>query len=784
MTPYSMRALVFRISLLISLVAASAHAAEDIWQTGSNNFWTAGDWSLGHPPTSTDSATFNQAATYNVYFDGGDGTASSFAVVAGDVSFRLFSGQTTRILNVTDTSVVSSNATLRLDHIFLDLNGALLFLNGTLNASSSSVSDGQSIAVETGSLIVDGPTSFVYAIASRSDWGYFGGQATVTFSNGASGTFADIDMAYSTIPGTSANVMIQTGAHLNSSALTLATKGGTATATFSVQGSGSTITQSGASTLVVGHSTSGSATINIGTTTGGAVFTTGTGQTTINKTGKINIGTGTFNAHGNVTIDGGTLDDSALGSFTMDAGKIMTVQNGGRATINRGYTTPSNALYNIVGGGSTLQFAAPTFDGLSIAQNAVVNVNTAASLLVNSFGSILDVGSGSLGTLNVDGNGSRVAVDPNSGRSFWGDFGGQANITFSGGATGTFWQVDMAASSNPGTNCNANIQTGAHLYTGSLTLAASGGSTTNATLNVQGSGSSVTQSGTSPLLVGHSTTGTATLNIGTTSSGAVFTTGLGSTIINKTGTVIVGGTSTTGSLIANGNVMIDGGKLQVGPGSGVLLAGGTFLMLSNAGTLKGSGNIFGEVVNGGVVAPGLSPGTLPISGNYTQNSTGVLQIELSSAASYDRLLVNGKASLGGTLAVSLIDGFVPVAGNSFDILDWGTRSGTFATPNLPPLPGGLQWNTLQLYTSGILSVSIPGDFNLNGKVDAGDYVVWRKYAGSQTDYNLWRSHFGQTVGSGSGQSVGAEGTMVPEPITIVTLLAGFILISVRRQAAR
>jgi hypothetical protein len=41
---------------------------------------------------------------------------------------------------------------------------------------------------------------------------------------------------------------------------------------------------------------------------------------------------------------------------------------------------------------------------------------------------------------------------------------------------------------------------------------------------------------------------------------------------------------------------------------------------------------------------------------------------------YDQIQASGTLSLGGTLAVSLINGFTPVAGNSFDILEWGNRN--------------------------------------------------------------------------------------------------------------
>jgi hypothetical protein len=131
-------------------------------------------------------------------------------------------------------------------------------------------------------------------------------------------------------------------------------------------------------------------------------------------------------------------------------------------------------------------------------------------------------------------------------------------------------------------------------------------------------------------------------------------------------------------------------------------------------------------------------------------------------------------SLGGALNVSLINNFTPAPGQAFDILDWGSRSGTFASINLPML-SGLAWNTSQLYTSGMISVGLAGDFNNNGSVDAADYVVWRKGLGTtytQADYDVWRAHFGQTIGSGTGATGSASaGTAVPESSSLFLLLA-------------
>ena len=60
-------------------------------------------------------------------------------------------------------------------------------------------------------------------------------------------------------------------------------------------------------------------------------------------------------------------------------------------------------------------------------------------------------------------------------------------------------------------------------------------------------------------------------------------------------------------------------------------------------------------------------------------------------------------------------------------------------------------------------VPVP-DFNADGHVDAADYVVWRKGLGTaftQSDFNVWRAHFGEVMTMGSGAS--GSGRMVPEP---------------------
>jgi hypothetical protein len=86
---------------------------------------------------------------------------------------------------------------------------------------------------------------------------------------------------------------------------------------------------------------------------------------------------------------------------------------------------------------------------------------------------------------------------------------------------------------------------------------------------------------------------------------------------------------------------------------------------------------------------------------------------------------------------------------------------------------------------GTAAVSLMGDFNGDGSVDAADYVVWRNGLGTthtQADYGVWRANFGRTAAS--SQSLHGA---VPEPVTIplaiLALVAGFFA-DIRNRAPR
>jgi len=164
------------------------------------------------------------------------------------------------------------------------------------------------------------------------------------------------------------------------------------------------------------------------------------------------------------------------------------------------------------------------------------------------------------------------------------------------------------------------------------------------------------------------------------------------------------GTTSIKSLMSAEALMVSGGTLNLGTvladvssvshltlAGGTLGAGGTLNLGTTSilagGVLTGTGKIVGNVDNlAGTVAPGASPGTLTIDGNYTQGPGATLAIEIGgivAGSQHDALAVSGNATLGGALDVALVNGFVPASGSSFTIIQAGTVSGQFASVSSP-----------------------------------------------------------------------------------------------------
>jgi hypothetical protein len=83
--------------------------------------------------------------------------------------------------------------------------------------------------------------------------------------------------------------------------------------------------------------------------------------------------------------------------------------------------------------------------------------------------------------------------------------------------------------------------------------------------------------------------------------------------------------------------------------------------------------------------------------------------------------------------------------------------------------------------------TLPGDYNQDEKVDAADYVVWRKTDGTPNGYNLWRNNFGLTAASGGAASSPALTSVeVPEPALpmMIAILSTVLFVRANRSGKR
>ncbi|RYG22065.1 PEP-CTERM sorting domain-containing protein, partial [bacterium] len=105
----------------------------------------------------------------------------------------------------------------------------------------------------------------------------------------------------------------------------------------------------------------------------------------------------------------------------------------------------------------------------------------------------------------------------------------------------------------------------------------------------------------------------------------------------------------------------------------------------------------------GGYSPGNSPASIDFDGNLAFGTSNLLTMELGGTAlgtEYDHLNVAGNLTFGGDLVVASINGFSPAWGQSFDLFDFSSSNGTFASVSLPNLGQGLWWDTSRLYTDG------------------------------------------------------------------------------------
>jgi T5SS/PEP-CTERM-associated repeat protein len=705
-----------------------------------------------------------------------------------------------------EVTVTGSGSTWASSVLFVGNSG-----NGTLtieNAGKVSSASGAAIGAN------DGSTGAAKVIGAGSSWtnggplvvGYFGA-GTLRVESGAqiSSAFDTITSGIGRIEGSTGEVTISGAGSTwtdsgsivvggeGSGILTIDAGGRVSTGAGSL---GSAANSIGALTVAgAGSMWSGSQTLTIGGAGRGSLMISGGGSVS-NGSGEIAFApTGV----GNVTVTGAgskwtNSNDLSVGGHRMGSGGTGELR-----VINNGLVEVGGQLK--IWNGGTL-----TIDGGSVVTQPI-DISTGGTLNFLA-GSLSYMGNLTVGTGGMLG--TNLTLGPNRTLTLSGTTSVDAShtLTLDGGSLTTDGlDLDGALVFHSGT-----LELTGGLSSGPASLAVP----THGQLRARGihnlqivgvAGSNITATG--ELALGHArrvngfyTNGTLEVGMHTVSlndandvvfdSGALVSLGAGDS----------GGTLTA----ANGLTLDFGGNISgVGtvntPNNAAMplvnnghIAGlSAALQIALSGYVKGVGTLDNVVITG-TDAPGFSPATV-YRGSVTYSGTLAIEIGGTTTGSFDRIIHSGTATLGGVLDVSLTGGFVPKAADSFDLLDWATVTGTFATLNLPAL-AGLEWDTSRLYSDGLLAIvatGLVGDYNQNDIVDAADYVVWRESLGqmgqglaadgngdgiiNQADYDVWRSHFGSIA---SGVNAGADTksikntSAVPEPASTVLVCLALV----------
>jgi YVTN family beta-propeller protein len=435
------------------------------------------------------------------------------------------------------------------------------------------------------------------------------------------------------------------------------------------------------------------------------------------------------------------------GTLTVD------VAGGQTLTMSHPAAADSNTGTIIVGSGT-----------LNIVQSGASNFVHTGTLTLSGGGLALSQTGAfsSAGTVTI-GAGQTLAINGGTFDYAGGTIGGRGNLALQSNVVATFTpsftndtlglMLINATVNGPGAVTNG---TGRSLLMRSSTVNAP--FTNLGTLFVEGTsgvGTSFTTSAQSLIRVrGNGTTGFSRLTAasGFTNNGSIVLTDTSSAygagldvttgvLVNAAGATIIADTGFAGSRQLN--AMIDNqaggsfvvavapaqnltlskasashrnaGTLTLASGTLAVTGGSSSFANDTTGTIEGTGILNVAAVtftSVGHVNPGLgtATGILTVTGNYAQGVTGTLDIALGGTtpgAQYDRLGVSANAVLGGSLNVTLTNGFTPALGDTFTVMTFVSRSGAISGLTLPGLGGGLALDTVFTPTALRLVVIAP-----------------------------------------------------------------------------
>jgi hypothetical protein len=459
-------------------------------------------------------------------------------------------------------------------------------------------------------------------------------------------------------------------------------------------------------------------TLKISGSVAGPSVTDGSGAPWLDN---VSLLAGNWNAAGN-NIVSQTVITGATG--TLDVSSATNGTTGGDIFVGQMSASDGshNAILDLSGLGTFNASITSLIVGYSAAGNALPNSTS------RSVGTVYLAKSNTI-TMNYSGStankyGLMIGYATGNGTTAAGSvvYLGQSNLLYSdyvsiGGRKGT---GTMALSPNL---TSGSLTMRGRNTTSPVTLLAIGNnsnntnSSTNSVGNMDLTGVTADILATS-IVVGYpstSATSVSTAGIGTLTftAGTITTTGM---------TVALQSSSGTGNVApATGTVNVNGpGVLQFGS-SGLILAqkaGSTSLSTGTlniaGGTLQTlSGTSGANIMDGGGTSTlSLTGGTVDMAGHLIGSiSSPIDTVSLANGTLNNIAQINAGAltiNSGVTLGVS-VSGPLTL-GSTYDILNWVTESGSFATVNLPALAPGLAWNYsldpahTQFYTDGTITV--------------------------------------------------------------------------------
>jgi fibronectin-binding autotransporter adhesin len=409
--------------------------------------------------------------------------------------------------------------------------------------------------------------------------------------------------------------------------------------------------------------------------TPGAVLTIGSGGVTKSSTiigaGLILANAVTLGANQTWTITGGGSGNNLQmnGAFS-DGGKTLAVIGTGtfdlRGTNTFGSNVTIDTTVSVNSAGATVTFGgANTMNSLSIPSGRVIGAT------LNNFGVASNFGDGGTNTAITLGNTTRGVME------------------YSG----------ITASSNRTVNRDArSVGSGIDVTTSGQTLTLSGNMGSGSQINVGNNGWAFGGAGNLTL------NGVISNSTGVGSTGTTITK-------NDGGTLTLGNASNTYTGVTD----VVGGKLIVNGN----ISTSSLTTVKTGATLGGTGTVGAVVVDSnGIFAPGDSGiESLNVNGNLTLNSGSISNFEINTAGDIADLAISSALlTFGGTLNVTRVGGAL-VAGDTFNLFDWSSATGTFSTVNLPSLDTGLVWDQSSLYSNGQISIAAipePGAALLGG----------------------------------------------------------------------